>query len=78
MNQMKTHEILGLVVILTGVIDMFVLPRILLRPRPGDEKQSPEKIADRMRMMQLIIKIVVFGTVMLGLAFYFGYIPLGE
>lgn len=78
MNNLKTHEILGLVVILTGIIDMFVLPMILLRPRPGDGKISPEKLADRTRMMQLIIKLVVFGTVILGLAFYFGYIPIGE
>ena len=76
MNQLKTHEILGLVVILTGIIDMFVLPRILLRPGPASE--DPVKRSDRERKMQFIIKIVVFSTVLLGLAFYFGYIPVGE
>lgn len=77
MNQLKTNEIFGLVIIITGIIDMFILPKILLRPRPGDEKLSPEKLADRMNKMQFIIKAIVFGTVILGLAFYFGYIPLG-
>ena len=78
MNQLATNEIVGIIIIVTGIIDMFVLPRILLRPRPGEETASPEKLAIRMRKMQLIIQGIVFGTVLLGLAVYFGDIPLGD
>lgn len=81
MEPFSTNQVVGIVLIGTAIIDMYVLPKVLLKnfsqdPGPTATPQQKADLEKKRKAMKLIIMIVTSVTALLGLLFFIGVIPI--
>lgn len=81
MKTFSTNQLVGIILIGTAIIDMYILPKILLKkynqdPGPTTTPQQKADLERKRKTMKLIIMIATSLTALLGLLFFVGIIPI--
>jgi hypothetical protein len=81
MKTFSTNQLVGIILIGTALIDMYILPKILLKkydqvPGPTTTPQQKAVLEKKRKTMKLIIAIVTSIPAILGLLFFLGIIPI--
>ncbi len=81
MKSISTNQFVGIVLIGTAIIDMYILPKILLKKfnqtlSPTTTPQQKAVIERKRKTMKLIIAIATTIPAILGLLFFTGIIPI--
>ncbi len=81
MKTFSTSQLIGIILIGTALIDVFILPKILLKKINQDTgpTTTPQQKADierKRKIMKLIITIITSFTAIIGLLIFLGIIPI--
>jgi hypothetical protein len=81
MKTISTNQLVGIILIGTALIDMYILPKILLKkfnqvPGPTTTPQQKAELEKKRKTMKLIIAIATSIPAILGLLFFLGIIPI--
>jgi hypothetical protein len=81
MNTFSSNQLVGTILIGTAIVDMYVLPKILLKkfnqePSPTTTPEQKAVLEKKRKTMKLIIVIATSIPAILGLLFFMGIIPI--
>lgn len=69
---MKSYQLIGIILILIGIIDAFILPRFVLRQIQNRDRNNGQK-ASTMRIMRIAFLAGGIFMIVFGMVFYSGY-----
>lgn len=67
--KLKINEMIALILIATGIFDLYVIPKVIEKSPLGQNREQKEKILK-------IIRIVSYATIGLGIFFLLNLIPI--
>ena len=73
------HEIVGFIIVLIGLVDMYVLPKILVKEPSGKPHEPVNSVKQKglsAKKKKKLIQIVSYFVLLLGFAIYHKWIPI--